>query len=327
MAKKDKQAQQDRDWKNEVKSLFHKLSISSNRYNLACLVEDDKYDFPFWSRLIVMACPHLKPTCVATANFEVGMTVPPPNGVDKLMQEFADELHKELILCRDTDNKTFFKNQYQSYFDKPYLYHTYAYDRESLLAYPPTLEQIFTDQTLQTFDFEELIKTYSQIIFPVLPFWIHAQEKPYVYDPEPKIKGKTSLLSWKNIGEKIRLDLEKVDLENIIVEIKITLKDRISYFLQLVKTTYWEEDQKEVYETEIAEITNRLNQVFEPEKAVFYFNGHETVEGFLIPFFVKMVEKRGKTAKNDTETLIRESYQLGNPFVKRIIEKLQVDFS
>ena len=68
--------------------------------------------------------------------------------------------------------------------ESPYVFHTYAYSIENLQCYAPSLHDVCVAATLNDrpgFDFEDYLKDYSAIIFPLFVWNIWACRHPHEY--------------------------------------------------------------------------------------------------------------------------------------------------
>ncbi len=325
-------------WKNDVQSLLGRLTINSNKYNVGLILENDYEDFIFWKHIITTAVPTLKPCCVATANFELNTTITKPEGKDYAMK-FKDEVNEKLIICRDTDNWLLYGHKDAAYLTKSYIYHTYTYDREAHAAYPKNLQAICNELTFKDFDFEKIVNIYSETVFPFLVYWVHSQSNPELYSD---VNERHRYSTWKELGwnfgedDKIKnsltcllLPIEEIDILNIEVQIKTTLKDKIEKWVELIKAKFLEKNDwytAEIFAQEINEVETKLMGLISKNETFFYLNGHKTVEKFMFPFAEKVINELGKLQKQDIKTRLQDSYKLGNPFMDKIMEKIKADF-
>ncbi len=318
-----------RNWKNEVESLLGQLEMSSHKYNIAVILENDVEDFNFWKHIITTATT-LKPCCVATANFELNSTVQTATGKSDVMK-FKDVVNEKLIICRDADNCLLYQNSDATYLTKPHIYHTYTYDREAHSAYPKNLQEVCNELTFNDFDFEKIITLYSETVFPFLVYWLHSQSNPDFYSDvnEYGQYTKWTEVSWVFVENYILLPIEEINVSEVEVEIKTTLKTKIEEWVALIKAKFLEKNYwytSEIFAAEINEIQTKILQKIPQNETFFYLNGHKTVEKFMFPFAEKVIEELGNLQKQNINTRLQESYKLGNPFMDKIKADFCTDF-
>lgn len=320
-----------RDWKYEVESLFGQLLMNSHKYNIGVILENDYEDFNFWKYIITTAVPSLKPCCVVTANFALNSTAQTATGKSDVMK-FKDVVNEKLIICRDADNCLLYENSDATYLTKPYIYHTYTYDREAHYAYPKNLQEVCNELTFRDFDFENIVTIYSETVFPFLVYWLHSQINPNLYfDLNEKGQKETwKEIGWNFVESYILLPIDEIEVSEMEFESKTTLKTKIAEWAEIIKAKFLVKNDwhtAETFSEEINEIQTKILQIIPKNQTFFYLNGHKTVEKFMFPFAKKVIEELGNSQKQDINTRLQESYKLGNPFMDKIKADFCRDFS
>ena len=312
------EAKNKRDWQETVKALVGKLHLNSKGWNTLMLLENDKNDPLFWEYIVKKTNLGLKPCTFSELQERKD------NGKSFCMR-FKDDVCKEIIICRDADNAHLYENSDKDYLEKPFIYHTYVYDRENHLI--ENLNKICEDLTGKFFDFSPLIKSYSEIIFPLLLIWFHAQDENFA-----KFYGEK--MQWKSLKKYIILKLgnqwESLNYEKMLDLISSDLKIQIENYILEVKNAFFKQSNcsETAWQNQINLIAQELEKQFiNKYNAIAYFNGHITIKLFIKPIFIKKLQELGLLdSQKETYKKTIDNNLYENPFVAKIREKLEKYF-
>ncbi|MCD7964089.1 MAG: DUF4435 domain-containing protein [Rikenellaceae bacterium] len=101
----------------------------------------------------------------------------------KVVMSMIPNVGENMILCVDSDFDYLFGNfneQSRLVNNTKYLFQTYTYATENYLCYPPSLRRLCvraTKNDTNIFDFEEFMRGYSRIIYPLFVWYAFSAQK------------------------------------------------------------------------------------------------------------------------------------------------------
>ena len=136
----------------------------------------------------------------------------------KVVLQFAPQAGRNLILCVDSDFDYLFgdlSSQSRMVNHTPFLLQTYTYAIENYLCYPPSLHSVCvraTKKDVHLFDFEEFMREYSRIIYPVFVWYAFAAriDRPTIFTlADFRNTVKINFINVEENGEDTLVWLEK----------------------------------------------------------------------------------------------------------------------
>lgn len=136
----------------------------------------------------------------------------------KVVLQFAPQAGRHLILCVDSDFDYLFgdlSSQSRMVNHTPFLLQTYTYAIENYLCYPPSLHSVCvraTKKDVHLFDFEEFMREYSRIIYPVFVWYAFAArvDRPTIFTlADFRNTVKINFINVEENGEDTLVWLEK----------------------------------------------------------------------------------------------------------------------
>lgn len=136
----------------------------------------------------------------------------------KVVLQFAPQAGRNLILCVDSDFDYLFgdlSSQSRIVNHTPFLLQTYTYAIENYLCYPPSLHSVCvraTKKDVHLFDFEEFMREYSRIIYPVFVWYAFAArvDRPTIFTlADFRNTVKINFINVEENGEDTLVWLEK----------------------------------------------------------------------------------------------------------------------
>ena len=184
----------------------------------------------------------------------------------KVVLQFAPQAGRNLILCVDSDFDYLFgdlSSQSRMVNHTPFLLQTYTYAIENYLCYPPSLHSVCvraTKKDVHLFDFEEFMREYSRIIYPVFVWYAFAArvDRPTIF----------TLADFRNT-----VKINFINVEENGEDTLVWLEKQVAKRLKFLRTKHqrWlpEVEKFEAYLTERGVV---------PEETHLYMQGHTLMD-------------------------------------------------
>lgn len=199
----------------------------------------------------------------------------------KVVMSMIPESGKNLILCVDSDFDYLFgdfNDQSRQVNNTPYLFQTYAYATENYICYPPTLHGMCVKATKndrKIFDFEEFMREYSRIIYPLF-IW-------YAFSARKSSQKAFSLNDFKKAVQIHFLDLNDNGAKTL-EWLQRQVEKRIAILRRRQKNRPWTEEMKEF------ELAIKERGVTE-ENVYLFMQGHTLKDNVVVVLLQAVCEK------------------------------------
>lgn len=232
-------------------------------------VESDE-DIAFWKNI-------LKPYETKKIKFDIQLPI--KNALEKgKVAALKLDVGPYLIVCIDSDYDYLLQDtteQSRRINDSDFIFQTYSYSIENLLCYSPSLDLLCTQSTQnnnQTVDLEALLKSYSQIIYPLFLWSFHFN-----------IKQDMTSFPLFNFCETIKiLDSKIYKIENFI-EVLEKLKLKIKTKIQVLEQQFPDEV------SHVQSLSEQLKTLgVNPENTYLFAQGH-TIKDNVVLMFLKPI--------------------------------------
>lgn len=196
---------------NITSEYFEATSALQKRNRVMVYVEGYD-DIPFWRAIFDE---------FETSDRRFEISTPARNDLakgKKVVLQFAPQAGRNLILCVDSDFDYLFgdlSSQSRMVNHTPFLLQTYTYAIENYLCYPPSLHSVCvraTKKDVHLFDFEEFMREYSRIIYPVFVWYAFAArvDRPTIFTlADFRNTVKINFINVEENGEDTLVWLEK----------------------------------------------------------------------------------------------------------------------
>ncbi|WP_071134806.1 DUF4435 domain-containing protein [Millionella massiliensis] len=184
----------------------------------------------------------------------------------KVVLQFAPQAGRNLILCVDSDFDYLFgdlSSQSRMVNHTPFLLQTYTYAIENYLCYPPSLHSVCvraTKKDVHLFDFEEFMREYSRIIYPVFVWYAFAArvDRPTIF----------TLADFRNT-----VKINFINVEENGEDTLVWLEKQVAKRLKFLRTKH----QRWLSEVEKFEAYLKERGVV-PEETHLYMQGHTLMD-------------------------------------------------
>lgn len=209
------------------------------------------------------------------------------------------QLGKSLIACVDSDydfllqGATHTSRQINR---NPYIFQTYAYAIENYQCYAESLHEVCVQATLNDrhmLDFEELIRKYSQIVYPLFLWniWFYRKKDTYTF-PMHELNACTALQDF---------DIRKTE------ESLNALKRRVDYKLKRLTKRYSKEQK------EVAQMGKELERLgLTPENTYLYMQGHHVMDAVVMKILTPVCTRLRREREQEIKRLAEHDVQLYN---------------
>lgn len=252
-------------------------------------------DVRFWSNL-------LRPLETEKVRFEVMLPSHASLGKGKkvaLANHLGERLGTCLIACVDADYDYLMQGATTTsdeVCNNPYVFHTYAYAIENHQCYAPSLHNVCVAATLtdrQVFDFENFLKHYSIIVFPLFVWNVWA----YRY-------GRYTAFSMSDLLKiiaPVNVNLSHPERTLNILRQKVNRQiARLQHIFPEGRRTY-------------APLRAQIEQLgVTPETTYLYLRGHDLVENIIGPYLSKACEVLRRAQEREIRNLAHHETQLRN---------------
>lgn len=216
-----------------------------------------------------------------------------------LMNLLYNKVGQDMIACVDADYDFLIQGATatsREIIANPFVFHTYAYSIESLQCYAPSLHNVCVMVTLNDhaiFDFNEYIRQYSEIIFPLFVWsvWHYRQD----------IYGRFTITDFNKIIEPGGFNLDAPELSIANIRNKVQKK--------LVWLRQHNPDAKESY----LSLKNELVMLgVTPETTYLYIQGHHFFDKVVLPVMGKVCDRLVRERENEIRRQAVHSTQMRN---------------
>lgn len=188
----------------------------------------------------------------------------------KVVLQFAPQAGRNLILCVDSDFDYLFgdlSSQSRMVNHTPFLLQTYTYAIENYLCYPPSLHSVCvraTKKDVHLFDFEEFMREYSRIIYPVFVWYAFAArvDRPTIF----------TLADFRNT-----VKINFINVEENGEDTLVWLEKQVAKRLKFLRTKH----QRWLPEVEKFEAYLKERGVV-PEETHLYMQGHTLMDNVVL---------------------------------------------
>ena len=193
-----------------------------------------------------------------------------------LMAAFKDSVGPDMIACVDADYdylKQGTDSMSQMICNNKYVFHTYAYAIENLQCWAPALREVCVMVTLNDYpdimDFEDFLKSYSKIIYPLFVWNILGARQPELCDfriPDMQTIIKTGTVVKSHTRDILRKVEEKVAVKLRQLNASATQRAHAEY-------------------DKLSEELSKLGVC--PEETYLYIQGHQLFDQTVVPMLTK----------------------------------------
>ena len=196
-------------------------------------------------------------------------------GKNKALERLIENVGERLIICIDSDYDYLLQGKTKKsklINESKYIFQTYAYSIENLRCFSPSLHHVSVQATNKShgkIDFEELLKRYSSITYPLFLWSVYFE-----------MIGDTESMNLNTFCSFIRVHETET--------IKISEKGK-SHFEALTKRINAQLDSlNTLFSEHIESVENLKNELsafgVEPENTYLFMQGHTVENGFVLMF-------------------------------------------
>ncbi len=272
----------------------NRLNSKQARRKIVAYVEsyDDVY---FWSNLL---------RSLETERVAFEVMLPSRTSLCKgkkiaMSNELGSRLGRSMIACVDADYDYLLQGATEisrEMLQNPYVFHTYAYAIESYQCYAPALQNVCVMTTLndrRLFDFEDFLRRYSEIIWPLFVWSVWA----YRYG----VYKSFSLVDFYRIVTIDKLNFYHPDQTLEALRHKVNAKiSRLQRQFPQGKKTY-----KPLRE-------QLLDLGLTPETTYLYMRGHDLFDGIVVPVASTVCEALRREREREIRKLADHPTQMRN---------------
>jgi prefoldin subunit 5 len=221
-------------------------------------------------------------------------------GKHEILQRFKNNVGSYLILCVDSDYDYLLQNrteQSRLINQNKFIFQTYAYSIENLRCFSPSLYHVSVQSSHKThdkIDFEELLKRYSTITYPLFLWSIFLD-----IVGDKTTMDVTTFCGFISVQETIKINENKG--ENYFQAVYQRVIDQVSY----LKTTFPE------YIEAIENLKTELGSLgVNPENTYLFIQGHAVEDNFVLMFMNPLHLSLKKEVENFIRTLAKNSEEI-----------------
>lgn len=216
-----------------------------------------------------------------------------------MMNMLGKAYGKNMIACVDSDYDYLLQGATSTsrrIIENPYILHTYAYAIENFRCYADSLKQVCVLSTLndkEVLDFNEFLKLYSQICYPL-----------FVWNILLYRKQDTRSMSMLKFCETVRLT--SFNISNPAYSLQ-QLSDRVKHDIALLEKRF----------PNLIEEHERLKEEFgelgiKPEETYFYIQGHHIMNNVVLRMLVPVCRHLRNKREEEIQRLAYHRQQYNN---------------
>ena len=221
-------------------------------------------------------------------------------GKHEVLQRFKDNVGSHLILCIDSDYDYLLQDkteQSKLVNQSKYIFHTYAYSIENLRCFSPNLRHLSIQASHKThdkIDFEELLKRYSSITYPLFIWSVFLETIG-----DTTTMDLTTFCSHIKVQETIKIEEDRG--ENYFQAVS----QRIITQLNHLETSFPQ------YSENVENLKNELDNLgVNSENTYLFIQGHAVEDNFVLMFMNPLHLSLKKEVENYIRTLARNSNEI-----------------
>ncbi len=221
-------------------------------------------------------------------------------GKHEVLQRFKDNIGPYLILCIDSDYDYLLQNkteQSRLVNQSKYIFHTYAYSIENLRCFSPNLRHLSIQASHKThdkIDFEELLKRYSSITYPLFIWSVFLETIG-----DTTTMDLTTFCSHIKVQETIKIEEDRG--ENYFQAVS----QRIITQLNHLETSFPQ------YSENVESLKNELDNLgVNSENTYLFIQGHAVEDNFVLMFMNPLHLSLKKEVENSIRSLARNSNEI-----------------
>jgi len=195
-----------------------------------------------------------------------------------LMSALGERVGKDMIACVDADYDYLIQGATatsKQIVNNPYVFHTYAYSIENLQCYAPSLHETCVMVTLNDndiFDFEDFLRRYSTIIFPLFVWSVWFYRTPNY--------GEFTISDFAKVIETGTFTLRNAE------ELLVRLQHKVSQHIGQLQRRHPKAKQSYL---RVKDDVMRLGVT--PETTYLYIQGHHLFDKLVCPMVSKVCDQ------------------------------------
>jgi Protein of unknown function (DUF4435) len=238
-------------------------------------------------------------------------------GKHEVLQRFKNNVGPYLILCLDSDYDYLLqlKTEQSSLINQnEFIFQTYAYSIENLRCFSPSLRQLSIQASHKThnkIDFDELLKRYSSITYPLFLWSVFLETIG-----DTTTMDITTFCSHIRVQETIKIEEDKG--ENYFQAVSHRVITQVNY----LETSFPQ------YLNDVENLKTELENLgVNPENTYLFIQGHAVEDNFVLMFMNPLHLSLKKEYENSIRTLAKNSNEIAqeiNHYSKKISEPKEV---
>jgi prefoldin subunit 5 len=238
-------------------------------------------------------------------------------GKHEVLQRFKNNVGPYLILCLDSDYDYLLQDkteQSRLINQNKFIFQTYAYSIENLRCFSPSLRHVSIQASHKThdkIDFEELLKRYSTITYPLFVWSVFLETIG-----DKTTMDMTTFCSHIRVQETIKIEEDKG--ENYFQAVSHRVITQVNY----LETTFPQ------YLEDVENLKTELKNLdVNPENTYLFIQGHAVEDNFVLMFMNPLHLSLKKEYENSIRTLAKNSNEIAqeiNHYNNKISEPKEV---